>query len=349
MADKDVRGPWPEMTDFFLPPANKVLLLSPHPDDECLGCGGTVFLYTEKGVDVCLAVISRGEKLEVGPENIGEIRRSEATEAAALIGIKKTVFLDFPDEKLNECKGQIKEKLTGIIKDINPDIVFAPFPLDPHPDHRSTSEVALALMRELGGFKLAFYEIYHPIRFNILVDIASVIHKKKEAVLTYRKSLLDIPEIFWHSVKGLNIYRSFLVKRESFYEAFWLIDTPVSQDEIVKWSTYDYKDTPAEIFLSKLRVADELIYELQNVHVSLERKDAEISNLNETLKETEEKMLIIELENQRFKTDLELLKESLFWRFIDRFYRLRNKLLPDGTKGRNIYSRIVGRLKKISW
>lgn len=337
------------MTDFFPPPANKVLLLSPHPDDECLGCAGTISLYTEKGVDVCLAVISLGEKLEVGPENIGEIRRSEATEAAALIGIKKTVFLNFPDEKLNECKEQIKEKLTGIIKDFNPDIVFAPFPLDPHPDHRAASEVTMALMKELGNFKLAFYEIYHPIRFNILVDIAPVIHKKKEAVLTYRKSLLDIPEIFWHSVKGLNIYRSLLVKRESFYEAFWLIDAPVSQGEIIKWSTYDYKDTTAEIFLSKLRVADELIYELQNSHIAFGKKDAEISNLNERLKETEGKMRITEIENQRLKTDLKLLKESLFWRFIDRFYRLRNKLLPDGTKGRNIYSRIVCRLKKIGW
>jgi LmbE family N-acetylglucosaminyl deacetylase len=348
MADKDVGGTWFEMTDFAPPPARKVLLVSPHPDDECLGCAGTMFLYTEKGVDVCLVIISTGEKLEVGPENIGEIRRAEATEAAALIGIKTTLFLNLPDEKLNECKEQIKEKLTGIIKDFKPDIVFVPFPLDPHRDHKAASEVTMALMSELGGFRVAFYEIYHPIRFNVLVDIASVIHKKKEAIHTYRQSLLEIPDLFWHSVKGLNIYRSFLVKRESFYEAFWLIDTPVSQDEIVKWTTFDNKNTAAEIFLSKLRVADELIYELRNSYVSLDSKNAEIDNLGRTLQEIKDKLLIVEIEKQKLTKDLMLLRASLFWKFIDKFYRVRDKFMPAGTRRRDFYRKIVNRLKNIS-
>jgi len=340
------------MIDFLpnlLPPeAKKVLILAPHPDDEILGCGGTIVLYTKNDIDVYLSFISNGEKAELKLENMAEIRRSEAAAVSDILNIKKTIFLDFPDEKISEYKEQIKEKLTGIIKDISPDLIFAPFPLDPHPDHRATSEVALSLMGEVQGFKIAFYEIYHPIRFNVLVDISSVIHKKKEAVLTYKKSLLDIPETFWYSVEGLDAYRSLLVKKKGFYEAFWLIDKPVSRDEIMKWSTFDYNDTSAEIFLSKLKVADELIYELRKAHVALERKDAEISNLSQTLKERERKLLAAEGEKQELEPDLNLLTSSLFWRFISRFYKARDKFLPQGTKRRNLYSKMIGRLKKIT-
>ncbi len=354
------------MNEFLPPEAKKILILSPHPDDESLGCSGTILLYTGKGIDVYLIVISNGEKAEVEIENIGEIRKCEATASAALLGIKKTIFLDFPDKEITAHKEHIKKKLSEIIKDINPDIIFAPFPVDPHPDHRATSEIALMLMPELPGFKLAFYEIYHPIRFNVLVDISSVIQKKREAILTYEKSLLGIPEIFWYAIESLNAYRSLVYRRKSFYEAFWLIDTPVSKDEVVKWATFDYYDTPAEIFLSQLKVADKLIFELQNAYGLIETKDAEISNLRKTLQETERKLLA-EISNLRktlqeterklleevekireLETSLDLLMNSLSWKFIKNFYSFRDKILPDGTGRRNLYNKMIGKLKKVT-
>jgi hypothetical protein len=203
-------------------------------------------------------------------------------------------------------------------------------------------------MPELPGFKLAFYEIYHPIRFNVLVDISSVIQKKREAILTYEKSLLGIPEIFWYAIESLNAYRSLVYRRKSFYEAFWLIDTPVSKDEVVKWATFDYNDTPAEIFLSQLKVADKLIFELQNAYGLIETKDAEISNLRKTLQETERKLLEEVEKIRELETSLDLLMNSLSWKFIRRFYKVRDKLLPTGTRRRNLYNKMAGKFKKLA-
>ena len=60
-----------------------------------------------------------------------------------------------------------------------------------------------------------------------------------------------------------------------------------------------------------------------------------------------EKKLLKERENiLELKTSLDLLTNSLSWRFIQRYYRIRDKLLPDRTNRRNLYNKIIENLKK---
>lgn len=336
------------MVDFSPPAAQRVLVLSPHPDDESLGCSGTILLYTGKGTEVYLGVISMGEKLESAQENIGDIRKSEAIATAALLGIKETIFLEFPDEEINMHQEEIKGRLSEIIKDIKPEIIFVPSPLDPHPDHKAVSEITLQIMADFPGTRLAFYEVYHPIRFNILVDISSVINKKKEAIFTYEKSLLDMPELFWYAIKGLNAFRSLVYRREGMYEAFYMINTPMSRNSIMRWATFDYPDytfkDAAEVFLSQVKVADALIFELQNVHAALDFNDKELSALKGALDEKEKRLL--ELEKEKKFSDL--MKGSFAWKLATRFYEFRDKVLPSGTARRNLYNKAIERLKRMA-
>lgn len=370
MERKDDRGVTTKMTEFFQPYANRVFVLAPHPDDESLGCAGTIALYASSGVDVYLIIVSKGDKLETKIDNVEEIRKSETIKASKILGIKETIFLDFPDEEIDRHKDEVKEKIKELIRHYKADLIFAPFPLDPHPDHNAVSDVALSLLRDIRGIKIAFYEICNPIRFNMLIDISSVINKKKEAILSYEKSLLGIPDIFWHSIKGLNNYRSFLVKRKGFYETFWLVDSPLSDEDIVDWVTYGRSNSAAKIFISKLRQTDELIYEIQKAYGLLRSKEQEILNLKaieekrfaelkETLyiKETEieklqgllkkanEELQQVKEDNKMLSINLELIKNSFFWRFINKFYKIRDSLLREGTKRRDIYNRIVKGIK----
>lgn len=352
------------MTDFSPPEAKKILVLSPHPDDESIGCAGTLMLYREKGVEIHLLIASNGEKLETKIENIGELRRKEAINVAKFLGIKNTIFLGLPDESIQEYKKDLKERVKKIIKEIEPDLIFAPFPFDPHPDHKAVSDVALELMRDIRGFKLAFYEIYNPIRFNILVDISEVIDRKKEALFLYQNSLLGIPDLFWYSIKGLNAYRSLVYRRKGYYEAYWLLDSPLSEDDVVNWVSFGNAESAAKIFISKIKETDRLIHELQETYTFLAMKEKEISNLHvikvekeilqkefeknqKSLNEIYRELHHVKEENEILKSNLELIKKSLFWRFMIIFYKIRDKLLPENTKRRNIYNWIVNNLRKL--
>jgi len=336
------------MNNFLPPEAKKVLVLSPHPDDESIGCAGTTMLYSENGTEVYLVVISDGEKLETAKDinNIVEIRRSETIRAANILGIKETIFLGFPDERLDEHKVNIREEIIKIIKDINPEILYAPFPLDPHPDHRVVSEIVLSINRDFKGFKIAFYEIYNAIRFNVLVDISSVLDKKREAILSYKNSLLGIPELFWYSIKGLSAYRSLAIKKEGFYEAFWLIDGPFTDDDVIDWATFSKAESAAKIFISKLRQTDELINEMQKAYSLLTNMEGEILNLKKLIYDKDEEITNLKKENHKLKADLSYILDSLFWKFITKFYNIRDKLLPEETNRRDFYNKIVKRFKK---
>jgi len=234
------------MSNYPPPDAKKVLILAPHPDDETLGCGGTIALYTAHNVEVCLVTISDGSgiSLELTDRDIDIVsrRKQESVDAAAILGIQQTLFLDFPTRKLEIYKDEIKERIENIIKEFSPDIVFAPSPLDFHQDHIATAHMAIWLKSKFLPLKIAFYEIYNTIRFNALVDITEVMHIKEKAMLNYRYSLLLRPDIFCNAIKGLNSYRSFYTGQMRYYEAYWILSETKEQNDIIDWLTFGMKN-----------------------------------------------------------------------------------------------------------
>lgn len=330
------------MINNILPEAKKVLILAPHPDDEALGCGGAIALYSSGGAEVRLAVISDGKALL--PEstdrdsNIVEARKAEALNASGILGIEKTYFLGFPDGELKENIADIKIRLEDIIKEFHPDIIFSPSLLDYHKDHMAVSIAVIELSAKIQGIKIAFYEVYETIRFNLLVDITNVMDIKRKAVMSYEVSLLNCPEIFFESIKGLNRFRSFYTRQEGYYEAFWLIDGYMEKTEILKWLTYDMSD-PAELFLSKSETVDELLFELQKSNDLLAEKERKIGELQKTTEDLNKT-----LSELRIKYDE--VTGSLSWKAAKSFRRIRDSLLPHNTALRKIYDRLTYRLKQ---
>ncbi|MGO9614115.1 MAG: PIG-L deacetylase family protein [Dissulfurispiraceae bacterium] len=307
--------------------AERILVLAPHPDDETLGCGGTIARFTQSGKKVRVLIVSRGDAVNIEVEELVEKRKEEARRACDILGVEELLFHDFPDGKLNSYQHEIKDAIRKVILSYTPAVIFSPSPMDFHPDHQSIAKIIVSLLRECGTFQVAFYEVYQPIRYNCVVDIADTMSTKERAVGCYNYSLLCKPEAMLHAVKGLNAFRSFAFLTKGFFEAFYVISPADSEDSIIDWLTYGLsKEASSYMLLFQLRKVDQL---LSSYHESLKR----IDELNASLFERQGKV-------EALQHKLTSFEESVLIKGVGSFYKVRDALLPYGTKRRGFYDRV---------
>jgi len=114
-------------------------VLAPHMDDEVLGCGGTLALHVAAGSDVKVVFLTdggRGGAAGEEPSSIVAIRKAEAECAAHVLGINRLFFLDAADGRLRSDT-VVAGRLCEILERERPEIVYLPFFLERHPDHRA--------------------------------------------------------------------------------------------------------------------------------------------------------------------------------------------------------------------
>lgn len=119
----------------------RVLAIGAHPDDLEILCAGTLAKYAAKGDHVTMAVATNGE---VGSPNlpkkeIAEIRKAEATAAAAVIGAD-FIWMNYPDEFLFSTE-HTRLDFLNIVRQSRPDVILTHAPSDYHPDHRATGQI----------------------------------------------------------------------------------------------------------------------------------------------------------------------------------------------------------------
>lgn len=132
------------------------LVFAPHPDDETLGCGGTIIRKIAAGADVQLVFMTDGSRSHAAlmPEsNLRDLRQKEAMKAAQVLGVprKSVNFLGFSDGQLSQNKAQAIAAISMLLKRHCPAEVFMPYPLEPPPDHAVTYHTVIAV------FKSAFF------------------------------------------------------------------------------------------------------------------------------------------------------------------------------------------------
>ena len=140
-----------------MPPLRLMAVLA-HPDDESLGFGGTLAKYASEGVDVSLLTATRGDagryrghppdhEAHPGARALAAIREGELRAAAAVLGVRELVVLDYHDQQLDSAAP--RDVIDGIarhIRRIRPDVVLT-FGSDGaygHPDHIAISQFATA-------------------------------------------------------------------------------------------------------------------------------------------------------------------------------------------------------------
>ncbi len=132
-----------------------VLVVSPHPDDEVLSCGGTIRRLSREGHRCTVAVVTRGWS-PLFPEAQVEQVRAEARRAAEALGVSDLRFLDLPVVRVAELPAhEVNTVFDRLMADVRPDWVFLPFPWDRHGDHRRIYEAAMVALRPSPGRQVA--------------------------------------------------------------------------------------------------------------------------------------------------------------------------------------------------
>jgi len=126
-----------------------VLVLSAHPDDAEFGAAGTVARWTDEGRAVVYVICTNGDKgtsdRTLTPESLSKIRKQEQQAAAELLGVQEVVFLDYPDQGLEDTP-ELRKQVVRLIRTFRPRVLVTSDPYRRylwHRDHRIIGQVAM--------------------------------------------------------------------------------------------------------------------------------------------------------------------------------------------------------------
>lgn len=118
---------------------NKVLVVAVHPDDETLGCGGTLLKHKENNDQINWLICTDLNKQNAHYEK----REQEIKEVSRLYNFNSIHKLGLETTKVDEYQtGEIINKISNIINELKPNIIYLPFKNDVHSDHRKIFEAA---------------------------------------------------------------------------------------------------------------------------------------------------------------------------------------------------------------
>jgi LmbE family N-acetylglucosaminyl deacetylase len=186
----------------------RVLVISPHPDDESIGCGGTLRKHVVEGDVVQVIFLTSGEQGGHGapPELTAVRREAEAKAAAEILGVHGIEFFREPDGKLSATPNVV-ERLRGRIQSEHPDLIYLPHDREMHCDHCAAVEIVRrALETSLAALEILMYEVWTPLqRMDAIVDISPFIEVKRSAIRAYQSQCAEVD--FEQAILGLNRYR----------------------------------------------------------------------------------------------------------------------------------------------
>ena len=168
----------------------RILIVSPHPDDESIGCGGVIQLHKTAGDRVTLIEVTDGSASRangLSPQQMRATRKGEVEQVSTLLGIDHVVFLAFPEGTWHDR--ELADVLTRIMESEQPDIIYTPSCFDYHPEHQKVATVLASVLSELSWAPIVrVYEIHvplTPILVNVMADISGVSHAKQNILGMY--------------------------------------------------------------------------------------------------------------------------------------------------------------------
>jgi len=221
---------------------NKILILAAHPDDEVLGCGGTIVKSIFKGDVVQVTFLGEGSTCRFedpttkeASESIQE-RNDWAVNAISKLGVQKFEFNNLPCGRLDQIPIiEINKIIEKEIDKFRPDVVFTHSESDSNNDHQIVFRSSIMATRPSGNHivkKLYSYEVLSssewgfkkPFQPNFFVSLSDFeLEKKCEALECYKTEMRTFP--FPRSLEGVRnqaIMRG-MQSGVKFAEAFCLI------------------------------------------------------------------------------------------------------------------------------
>jgi len=146
-----------------------ILILAAHPDDEALGCGGTIAKLADEGAIVHVAFLADGVFSRASEQAAQQLelasRRAAAQKACEILGVKSVSFGDFPDNRMDTIPLlEITQVVETLIAEHQPEIVFTHHAGDVNIDHRRLHEAVVTACRPQQG---------HPVKTLLCFEVPS--------------------------------------------------------------------------------------------------------------------------------------------------------------------------------
>ncbi len=185
----------------------KILVVAAHPDDEVLGCGGTMARHADQGDEVHVIFVADGVSSR-GDKNSHKDRCDMAKKAAKLLGAKTPHFLPFPDNQLDSIPLlNIIQAIEPIIAEIKPEIIYTHHDGDLNIDHTLTNKAVITSCRPLPystiksiyGFEVLSsteWSAPNPANSfmpNFFVGIEETFERKIKALRVYDEEMREFP------------------------------------------------------------------------------------------------------------------------------------------------------------
>lgn len=186
-----------------------VLVLAPHPDDEAIGCGGTVAGHIASGDRVEVIFLTSGERGIKPFDAAANVRQreEEASKAAAILGIHAIDFWRLPDGRLR-ASSTVVERLGQELARRNAALVYTTHQDEDHVDHRAAARLLHAALDERGDgrTRALYFEVWTPLQqLDMVVDITDQLHTKIRAIRAHRSQCQIVG--FDQAARGLARYR----------------------------------------------------------------------------------------------------------------------------------------------
>ena len=200
----------------------RVLVIAAHPDDEVLGCGGSIAKHINVDDEVSTVIMAEGitsrddQREEKSREAALNRLKDVALKANNSIGVQHLTFLGLPDNRMDEIALlDIVKPLERIIKEYSPDIVYTHHVGDLNIDHRITHQAVITSLRPIPQANKSIILTFEvpsstewqtidsssPFTPNMYVDINTELTQKLSALKIYESEMREWPHA--RSIRGI--------------------------------------------------------------------------------------------------------------------------------------------------
>ena len=199
----------------------KILIIAAHPDDEMIGCGGTI-IKLKDNYEINVIFMTDGTSARGKNKREKELRKKACLKLFKFLNLNKPLFMNFPDNKMDTIPLlKIIQKLEKIIYKINPKIIFTHYSECLNIDHKITSRAVMTACRPLKKCsvkKILSFEVLSSTEWgkfkktnfepNYYIDISNELKKKISALKFYKKELRSFPHSrSLKAIEALAVYR----------------------------------------------------------------------------------------------------------------------------------------------
>jgi LmbE family N-acetylglucosaminyl deacetylase len=181
---------------------NKILVIAVHPDDETLGCGGTLLKYKANGDEIHWLIATDIKESEGYGISTIKQRNKEIKKVEDLYGFNSVNKLDLSTTKVDTYSMSVLvSKISSVIDRIKPDIIYLPFKGDVHSDHKYIFDAAYSCTK---AFRYPFIKKIY--MMETLSETEFSLSTKEDSFVP--NVFVDISEFMDKKIKLMNIYES---------------------------------------------------------------------------------------------------------------------------------------------